>query len=361
MTNLEQFIQSHADWRELLAAAPYNIKIKDEGIYTILRYNQIAANTDWFNPIVRECRGIIINNQTLSVVCHAFDRFYNYSEPYADEIDWASATAMEKVDGSIIKVWADGNQFHISTNGAIDAYDVDITSFVGGKGKTTFGDKAMLIIAEKPIYNFAPTLVNGDTHIFELIGPENKVVIDYPEDNLVYLGSRNIETNEEYQNEILAKYFDTPDTYKISGLTVDQILTMVDGMNGQEGIVVKDKYNHRVKIKNPEYLLKHRSMKNFTDLDVIKIVMSGETSEWAATIPQLKERVETMTKVYNDEMTYFGKTTEKNEGLSDKEFALKFKDDNGAAILFNMRKGRLITPQMFLKYYLTKREHIDNL
>ena len=39
---LEKFIQSHANWRELLQQPPYNITIKDDGEYTLLKYNQIA-------------------------------------------------------------------------------------------------------------------------------------------------------------------------------------------------------------------------------------------------------------------------------------------------------------------------------
>lgn len=62
---LERFIQSHANWRELLQQPPYNITIKDDGKYTLLKYNQITS--DFSNQIVRECRGIILCDG--AVVC----------------------------------------------------------------------------------------------------------------------------------------------------------------------------------------------------------------------------------------------------------------------------------------------------
>ena len=48
----------HSDWRTLLSEDPYYIQITDDGIFTILKYNQIKS--DFHNPIVKECRGLII-------------------------------------------------------------------------------------------------------------------------------------------------------------------------------------------------------------------------------------------------------------------------------------------------------------
>ena len=95
MLNIIQFIKTHPNtWRDILSSPPYNLIIKDgingyEGL-VLLKYNQF--DSDFSLPIVRECRGIIIDiEDNFNPVCHPFNKFFNYGEKYADSIDWKSA------------------------------------------------------------------------------------------------------------------------------------------------------------------------------------------------------------------------------------------------------------------------------
>src|SRR5574344_1742136 len=96
MLNLQKFIFAHENWRELLAAKPYCIKIVEEGNLVLFKYSQI--DSDFFNPIVRECRGIILEKDTWRVVAYPFKKFFNFGEAYADKIDWESAVVETKED-----------------------------------------------------------------------------------------------------------------------------------------------------------------------------------------------------------------------------------------------------------------------
>ena len=78
MLNLQRFIFAHENWRELLAAKPYCIKIVEEGNLVLFKYSQI--DSDFFNPIVQECRGIILEKDTWRVVAYAFRKFGNFGE-----------------------------------------------------------------------------------------------------------------------------------------------------------------------------------------------------------------------------------------------------------------------------------------
>ena len=364
MTHIEQFIKNHpTDWRQVISAAPYNIKIKEEDGKILLKYNQLAADTDWYSPLVRECRGIILDAKTNEVICHAFDRFYNYGEPYAADIDWYSAVATEKIDGSIIKIYCDKDEnFCISTNGSIDAFKTPISSFVGGAGNTTFGAKAMECILkalrksgydyEAAMEAFVNDLIGGNVAIFELVSPDNQVVIHYDTDELYYLGSRNVKTNEEYRSEFMSKVFKTPTLYNIADMSIKEILAFVDSMKGKEGIVVCDKYYNRVKIKNAEYLLRHRTMKSFTDGDVLDIVLSGESSEWAATVPKFQERIAEMKRTYDKIMENLEQitSTAKERCETDKERAEYFFSfgKTYASLLFAYRNGKQLPKRVLL-------------
>lgn len=99
---LVDFIRDNpSDWRAKLEAKPYCVTIKDNGIYTIFNYSQI--DSDFYNPLVKACRGIILKNANTDpvVVCFPFTKFGNYGEGYADKIDWSSAKVQEKVDGCL--------------------------------------------------------------------------------------------------------------------------------------------------------------------------------------------------------------------------------------------------------------------
>jgi len=101
MNALVDYIKAHPAWRKELVEKPYCLTIKDKGQYTIFSYSQI--DSDFYNKVVRVSRGIILKDVDTDpvVVCHAFDKFGNYGEGYADTIDWASARVQEKVDGCL--------------------------------------------------------------------------------------------------------------------------------------------------------------------------------------------------------------------------------------------------------------------
>lgn len=48
------------------------------------------------NPLVQEARGIIIDTEKMEVVCWLFRKFGNFTESYADEIDWDTACVQKE-------------------------------------------------------------------------------------------------------------------------------------------------------------------------------------------------------------------------------------------------------------------------
>ena len=45
MLKTQEFILAHENWRELLAAAPYNLKISEDDGFVLFKYNQIGDKT----------------------------------------------------------------------------------------------------------------------------------------------------------------------------------------------------------------------------------------------------------------------------------------------------------------------------
>lgn len=193
---LLNFLNSNENWKELLAAKPYCVEVKQDRDYFMLKYNMIES--DFMRQEVREARGSIFRQSADGkwiCVCRAMDKFGNWGEPYADtaKIDWSqSVSVQEKIDGSIIKLWCDRGLWHTSTNGTIDAFKAEC-------GDSTYGDVFYSIVQKyTTIRNFFSLLDPRYTYWFEIVHPQyNTIVVHYKEAAIYFLGCRNMVTMEE--------------------------------------------------------------------------------------------------------------------------------------------------------------------
>lgn len=106
------FIKTHSNWEELLSNLPYSLKIKRKDNLILFNYSQIESDPS--NEIVKEARGTIIEDETFKPICVGFKRFYNIDESYATKIDWNTAVATSKEDGTLFFLyWY--NKWHVKT------------------------------------------------------------------------------------------------------------------------------------------------------------------------------------------------------------------------------------------------------
>ena len=120
--NVQKFLRQGGTVDRLKAELGINVDRKDDLV--LLSYDQIdSPKTD---PIVMECRGLIIQDGTWDVVSMPFHRFFNHGEALEQTASFPieGAVAQEKVDGSLIQqfVWAGNGGYHwrMSTRGKID-------------------------------------------------------------------------------------------------------------------------------------------------------------------------------------------------------------------------------------------------
>jgi hypothetical protein len=314
---LEKFIKDHNDWKELLQQEPYNIIVQEEGDYILLKYNQISS--DFNLPVVRECRGIILHIPTLQVVCRPFDKFGNYGEGYCPEIDWSTARVQEKIDGSLIKVWHHYGEWHVSTNGTIDAYTCDLQFPVGAI--RTFGHLFLTTFVGK--HQIKWTRLNElYTYLFEVVGPLNRVVVPYPENDIYHIGTRNTLTGEEMITDIgLHK----PKEYNLHSM--EEVVAAAQALPfSEEGYVVVDGKWNRAKVKSPAYVAIHhlRGEGGLTRKRVLSLVMENEQEEFLGYFPEYREifaEVKTSYEAYLGKLWETMREFDKYQNLPRKEFA----------------------------------------
>lgn len=245
---------------------------------------------DFSLPETQEARGIIINYETLEVVCWPFRKFGNYGESYVDEIDWLSARTQEKIDGSIIKVWWNHilNNWQVSTNAMINAKDAELST-----GENFYN--LFMEGAKKNNLDFSK-LNQNKTYIFELIGPLNRVVVKYEEVDIYHIGTRNNITGEESSDDIGIK---KPKEYPLNSLeacikAAEELCK--ESSEGKfdveyEGFVVVDKNWNRIKVKSPEYVLVHHALNDgiLSKKRIIQLILENEYEEYLTYFPKYKD------------------------------------------------------------------------
>ena len=284
MLKIQEFILAHENWRELLAAEPYNLKISEDDGFVLFKYNQIAS--DFSQEICKEARGLILDTQdNYRVVRYAFKKFFNIDEGFAAHIDWNTAVATEKIDGSIMSVWYARGKWHLSTNGTIDAFKAELAGVGPYKN---FGE---LFESVLPLSTFA----NYNKHrcwTFELVSPYNKVVIDYPETKVYLLSVRDMDSLEELgldAVEILADAngLTVPERYDLNN-EADYRKVVEQMPEGHEGIVVRDANGERVKIKTLLYFEMHRAKNNgvLTLERIVDLIRANDHHEFLSYFPE---------------------------------------------------------------------------
>ena len=264
------FIKDNPDtWEEKLSDKL--IRVSHKGNLACFKY---TTEADFSDLIVCEARGIIIDLHALKVVCWPFDKFFNVQERYAAKIDWSTARVLEKVDGSLIKLyWYDG-EWRYATSSTCDVEDAIISWHVG----YTFKD----VLVKAINYGDIPLdkLDKDYTYMFELVSPMTQIVIKYELPQLFYLAARNNSTGEEIDADMGG--FARPKSYKLTSL--DDCLNAAIKLNeghgddvGQEGFVVVDSSFNRIKIKSPEYVAMHKITTNkmFTVKRITELYFEG--------------------------------------------------------------------------------------
>lgn len=281
MLNLQTFIRENENWRELISEKPYCIRVTEKDNLVCFKYSQI--DSDFNEPLVRECRGVILEKNTWKVVAMAFEKFFNYGEVYADEIDWESAVVTSKEDGSLIKVFFYDNEWKVATNGMIDATDAELNSPLYKNFMELF-DAA----AENSKLDF-DKLDTNCTYVMELCSSENHIIVPYNEPKLFHLTTRDNRTLEEVEVDI---GIEKPKEWALSSL--EDCISMAATFDfTKEGFVCRDKNYNRIKIKGEDYIKAHRLTSNNTinTEKAIELIRMNELDEFLVYCPQYKEYI----------------------------------------------------------------------
>ena len=76
---LIDFIKEHSNWEALLSQAPYCLKISRDQKFgrNLIMFKYSQEDSDFSNDIVKECRGIILDEDTFEIISYSYNKFFN--------------------------------------------------------------------------------------------------------------------------------------------------------------------------------------------------------------------------------------------------------------------------------------------
>ncbi len=287
---------------------------------TIWNYSPKVQYDRLWDDVTMQCRGLVTNSKG-EIIARPFKKFFNYEEHKPEEIPNEEFVVYEKLDGSLGILFNYQEEWILATRGSF-------TSPQAIKG---------IELLKKYKYKYLPT---DCTYLFEIIYPENRIVVDYgKEEKLVLLGSIQTNTGKEYNinNENYEDLgFEIVTTYKTWGEGYDLLKEEIS--KDKEGYVIRFKNGFRMKIKGDEYVRLHRILTNVSNRDIWEYLKNGksfdellekvpdEFNDWVRdTVKDLQNKFDTIKN--NVEIDF-------KELINKKEFAEKIKDNPNKSFLF---------------------------
>lgn len=321
--------------------AEYGVKTRRHGFYPNLVLFKYDIGAKFDVPMVQECRGVVLDeNDNWSVVCRAFDKFFNEGEFYAAKIDWSTAKVQEKLDGSICTIYHYDGAWRVATSGTPDACGEVHASDITFRDYfwETFHDQGGL---------FPASGRESLCFSFELMGPDNRIVVIHEKAHLKLIGVRDRLTGTQLPVEVWAPHVNIPAVRSFDFTSAAQLYDSFESMSpvNQEGYVVVDSEYRRVKVKHPGYVaLHHLGTAGNTFKNFLQVVRTGEISEVLNSHPDMASRIADAKVEYDRFLLSVYMTYEKLKDIPvQKDFALEATKTPFSTCLFQMRRGKALT------------------
>ena len=292
-----------------------------EELYIYNYTNEVQYSKFW-DEVTLNARGLILDGGG-NVVAKPFPKFFNMEE--LKEIPNLPFEVYDKMDGSLGILYWIGDIPYIATRG----------SFIS---EQAIHASKLLQLKYKHIF---PKLNKNHTYLFEIIYPENRIVVDYGDlDDLILLAILR-KDGSEYLEDV-----GFPIVKKYDGISDFKILKNLN-LKNKEGFVIRFSSGLRMKIKFEEYIRLHRIMTGVSNIDIWEYLKDGiPMRDILDRVPD--EFYDWVKKIQEDLICKYEEIKEickkdYKELNTKKETALYFQTCKYPAILFGMLNGKDIS------------------
>lgn len=233
----------------------------------ILNYTPKAQFTpELWNEVTDKCRGLIYDSRSLEIVSRPFVKFWNHAdarhpETMPENFPSTVPTITRKMDGSLGILYRHDGRSYIATRG----------SFTSEQAQW----------ATEWLNRFTPAVMwtDGHTPLFEIVYPENQIVVKYDFCGLVLLAVVNNETGEELPREELEDLAQMNRVRLVDEFDKPISECVADDVENEEGYVVSwprpGTWPLRVKVKMETYCRLHRLLTQTNPVTVWEMLKDG--------------------------------------------------------------------------------------
>ncbi len=253
----------------------------------IYNYTPLAQFSKAWDEVTMLCRGLITDGSG-RVIAAPFTKFFNYSE-YTGELPSLKYIITEKMDGSLGICYPYKGVLSIATRG----------SFTSEQAKV--GDQMLQEYIKKHGLDWYDERY---TYCFEIIYPENRIVVDYgKERRLVLLAVIN--TNDGHEIDPHSTGYKDVVTMLPQSTELADLLAMEQEKN-KEGFVIRWANGLRLKLKFEEYVRLHRLVTRVQAKDVWELLRTGsDLNEFLDNVPDefykwVQDTIADLKAKYND-------------------------------------------------------------
>ena len=232
---------------------------------------------DW-TPALKDCRGLILDYHN-EVIGRPFAKFWNY-EQVLDQIPEGPFTVTEKLDGSLGIVCNYRGHLVVATRGSFESEQAKF-AYKWLTTKTNCDGTLAWIPAE------------GLTYLFEILYPENRIVVDYGDTRELRLlavmeanGQDSLSTFHANKWFKKARSFASGVLFSQDAFNQDRTFAPFE-TPGEEGYVICWYGGFRAKVKFAEYCRLHRLITQVSTRTIWEMLRAGEGEK----IKEMTERV----------------------------------------------------------------------
>ncbi len=244
-------IEKLSDVEPVIDAIP-EIKLFQRDGYQVVNYvfqkNDTFYNScPYIRAMSRECRGLIFDSAG-KLISRRYHKFFNVGEnKETQNLQVYQWPALDKLDGTMIGPFMIGKELIWGTK----------------MGCTEISHYIDMFVNRNPLYDYfvRPLLLLGMTPIFEYISKNNRIVLDYPQENMILTAIRNNRDGSYIPYENMANHAE------ISGIPCVSMLgyahELVDNIPHREdieGVVLRHSSGAMVKMKTEWYVKRHRCL-----------------------------------------------------------------------------------------------------
>jgi len=236
--------------------------VSDDKKLVLYSYTDQCTYKRAWNEITRVSRGIIFEKETGKIVALPMSKFFNVGEQPESKLENLpdeKYTITEKADGSLGIIFNYEDKWRLATRG----------SFTSEQAIRAQEILKQYDMSKIPKYY---------TLLVEIIYPENKIVVNYGDDEkLVLLTIFNRDTQEElpYHKTSMSYLMGMPEV-KIYYHTIEEMIELQKTLpKDEEGFVVRFESGLRVKIKGHEYLKIHKLISQMSPLSFWESMKEG--------------------------------------------------------------------------------------